>query len=121
MTDPENQTVQTRGKESTYTFIDIYEMHVPASRLSFRPPPDKIISLTSQLQKKVIVNIATFLEADDFPLQMAHIKGADKKHLTALGSSTEKTLAIPHVKQLPKVNRSHLLLASTHPAACQWG
>lgn len=33
---------------------------------------------------------------------MAHIKGADEERFTALGSSTEKTLAIPRLEELPK-------------------
>lgn len=32
---------------------------------SFRPPPGKIISLKSQLQKKMIINLAAFQEVDE--------------------------------------------------------
>lgn len=36
-----------------------------------------------------------------FSSQMAHIKGADEERFAVLGSSTEKTLAIPRLKELP--------------------
>lgn len=85
----------------------------------FRPPPGKIISLKSQLQKKVIINLAAIQGVDEiFLCRLTYIKGTEEECFTALGSFTEKALSTPSVKvtQTP----SFLLFPSTHLAASQW-
>lgn len=48
----------------------------------FRPPPGKIISLTSQLQKKVIINLAAFQEVDEIFLSRWPTSRAQRKNVS---------------------------------------
>lgn len=114
----ESQTVQTGGRESNfiYAFINTYETHVPVTRLSFRAPPGKIISLKSQLQNKVIINLAAFLEVDGIFLSRWPTSRAQMFHSTRqFHRKGTRNSSCERVTQTP----GFLLLPNTHPAASQ--
>lgn len=60
----------------------MYEAHIPVACLSFRLPPDKIISLKSQLQKKAIIKLAAFLEVDEIFLSRWPTSRAQMKNIS---------------------------------------